>query len=230
MPKSKENISIAVVRRLPRYYRYLGELLSSGTAKISSEELSRRMGLTASQIRQDLNCFGGFGQQGYGYNVELLHNELGEILGLRTDHRVVLVGAGHLGHALANWMLGRKVGFNLIGAFDIAPHIVGNKIHDDVEVRHIDELEDFCKAEKPDVAVLTLPRREALNMAQKLKELGVKGFWNFSNMDLNIVGLGLPVENVHLSDSLMMLGYRLHESERAKQTEKQTAKVKTEGE
>lgn len=215
MAKSKDNISIAVVRRLPRYYRYLGELLSSGTAKISSEELSRRMGLTASQIRQDLNCFGGFGQQGYGYNVELLYNELGEILGLRKEHKVALIGAGHLGHALANWMLGRKVGFNLVGAFDVKDHIVGTKIRDDVQVRHIDELEAFCEKVHPDVAILTLPRREAVNMAKKLKELGVKGFWNFSNMDLNIIGLGVPVENVHLSDSLMMLGYRLHEQAEA---------------
>ena len=201
-----DHVSISVVRRLPRYYRFLGDLLKSGFSRISSKELSQRMGLTASQIRQDLNCFGGFGQQGYGYNVETLMDEVGSILGTGMAFPAVLVGAGNIGRAIAINMDFEKMGFRLIGIFDKNPEIIGTEIRG-IRVRDSDELETFCKAEKPKVAILTLPRDAAPETAEKLISLGVTGFWNFSHYDFSVKYTDIAVENVHLGDSLMTLCY-----------------------
>ena len=198
----KKPISTLVIRRLPRYYRYLEELMQKGVTKISSTELGKRMGTTASQIRQDLNCFGGFGQQGYGYNVVLLHDKIGSILGLDIAKNAVMIGAGNLGHALGANMDMKPLGFNLVRIFDI-----GN-----VEVAHIDTLEDFASSVNVDIAILTLPKAATAPMIAKLDGLGIKAIWNFSNEDIEVPGM--IVENVHLSDSLMTLSYRVAEGKR----------------
>jgi redox-sensing transcriptional repressor len=203
-----KKISDAVIQRLPRYYRYLGSLMRHGIEKISSKELAGRMGLTASQIRQDLNYFGGFGQQGYGYNLEFLRKEIGDILGIDQKYPTIILGAGHLGHALANNMNFDFCGFKLIGIFDNDPKIVGQKIKD-ITVMHISELDEFCEKYKPKAAVLTLPREVTVRMAEKLLALGIKGFWNFSNGELKLSNPKVPVENVHLADKLMILSYRM---------------------
>ena len=205
----KKKVSIAVIRRLPRYYRYLSDLLQMDITRISSKELSARMGITASQIRQDLNCFGGFGQQGYGYNVELLFNEIGNILGLNNKFQTVIIGAGHMGQALANYGNFEKRGFKLIGIFDIDRSIIGKKIKD-VEIRHLDELDEFVQKNRVDIAILTVPYDQTRSVADKAASLGIKGLWNFSPMDLKIP-YDVVIENVHLSDSLMVLGYKLNE-------------------
>lgn len=200
-------VSQAVIKRLPRYYRYLGELLEKQVYKISSKSLSQKMGVTASQIRQDLNCFGGFGQQGYGYNVELLHKKIGAILGLDRGYKTVIIGAGHLGHALATRSNFEKRGFKMIGIFDSDPQKTGNAIGK-MTVRHYDDLPEFVNENKPDIAILTIPKTAVDRVAADVINLGIKGIWNFSNGELKVPE-GFAVENVHLSDSLMTLSYKL---------------------
>jgi len=204
-----KKISMAVIRRLPRYYRYLSDLLKLGITRISSKELSSRMGITASQIRQDLNCFGGFGQQGYGYNVEYLYKEIGNILGVNEAFKIIIIGAGNMGQALANYTNFEKRGFKLIGIFDINPNLIGKKIRD-VEIMHLDSLDRFVAENQVDIAILCVPYENTPAVADKVARLGVKGLWNFSPMDLKLP-YDVIIENVHLSDSLMVLGYRLNE-------------------
>ena len=214
-----KKVSIAVIRRLPRYYRYLSDLLRMDITRISSKELSQRMGITASQIRQDLNCFGGFGQQGYGYNVELLYREIGNILGVYNKFHTIIIGAGNMGQALANYENFEKRGFKLIGIFDINPQIIGKKIRD-VKIMHMNELDDFCKGNHVDIAILTVPYQNIPEVAEKVASLGIKGLWNFSAMDLKLPYDDIIIENVHLSDSLMVLGYKLNERRKAEEAKK----------
>lgn len=206
---ASKKISIAVIKRLPRYHRYLSDLLEIGIKRISSKELSIRMGITASQIRQDLNCFGGFGQQGYGYNVESLYNEIGNILGINKTFYAIIIGAGNMGQALANYVNFEKRGFKIIGIFDSNPDIIGQKIKN-LEVLNIDELDNFVSDNTVDIAMLCVPYKVTAAIADKVGRLGIKGLWNFSPMDLKIP-YDVVVENVHLSDSLMVLGYKLNE-------------------
>jgi redox-sensing transcriptional repressor len=203
----KKKVSIAVIRRLPRYYRYLADLLKMDITRISSKELSARMGITASQIRQDLNCFGGFGQQGYGYNVESLYQEIGNILGINNKFQTIIIGAGNMGQALSNYTNFEKRGFTLVGIFDVDPKLVGETIKD-VKIHHMDEMDAFIMEHKVDIAILCVPYDHTASIADRVARLGVKGLWNFSPMDLKIP-YDVVVENVHLSDSLMVLGYRL---------------------
>lgn len=207
---AKEGVSISVIRRLPRYYRFLGELLASGAMRISSRELSERMGLTASQIRQDLNCFGGFGQQGYGYNIADLHREIGNILGVNGHFPTVLIGAGNLGKAVATHMNFEKRGCNLIGIFDSNKHLSG-KLAAGLEILPMEKLEEFCKEHRPAVAILCIPKAGAQVLAEQLVALGIKGFWNFSHYDLSMSHSGIMVENVHLGDSLLTLTYGVNQ-------------------
>ena len=180
-----------------------------GVVRISSKELSQRMGLTASQIRQDLNCFGGFGQQGYGYNIEQLYNEISEILGITKRSKAIMIGAGNLGHAIATHLHFENRGFDLVGIFDNNPSVVGSQIGGKV-VMNSSELEEFCKNEKPVVAILCIPAEYAAENADKLVSLGIKGFWNFTQYDLMHRYEGVAVENVHLGDSLMTLCYQIN--------------------
>ncbi|MBQ2753707.1 MAG: redox-sensing transcriptional repressor Rex [Firmicutes bacterium] len=205
----ERKISSAVVNRLPRYYRYLGELLESGTDRISSKELSEKMNITASQIRQDLNNFGGFGQQGYGYNVEYLYNEIKKILGIDKPYNIIVVGGGNIGQALVNYTNFEKRGFNIKAVFDINPRLIGMTIRG-VEVRDVDKMEEFIKNNNIDVAILTLPKAQAVETANNLAEWGIKGIWNFSPVDLHVPE-GVSVENVHLTDSLMTLIYKIND-------------------
>ncbi len=204
---TEKGISLAVIRRLPRYYRYLGELLEHDVVRISSKELSEKMQVTASQIRQDLNNFGGFGQQGYGYNVEYLYTEIGKILGLDRRYNVIIIGAGNLGQALANYMDFERRGFVIKAIFDVNPRLVGLSIRG-IEVRPMDELEGYVKKEKVHIAALTLPKTKAPMVAADLVCWGVRAFWNFASVDLNLPK-NIKVENVHLSESLMRLSYNL---------------------
>ncbi len=201
----EKKISKAVIKRLPRYYRYLSELLENDIGKISSQELSVRMNVTASQIRQDFNNFGGFGQQGYGYNVEYLHTEMGKILGLDMHYRLIIVGAGNLGQALANYTGFEKRGFQVIGIFDIDPCLEGTEISG-IKIRKTEELEKFVKENKVQIATLTLPKAKAAKIASDLFLWGVTAFWNFASIDLKLPPAAI-VENVHLSESLMNLSY-----------------------
>jgi redox-sensing transcriptional repressor len=210
-----KKISVAVIKRLPRYYRYLSDLLKLGITRISSKELSIRMGITASQIRQDLNCFGGFGQQGYGYNVEYLYNEIGNILGVNNKFGFIIIGAGNMGQALANYSNFEKRGFMLKGIFDVSPDLVGMKINN-LEVMDMSKLEEFVKSNKVDIAMLCVPYDQTPIVADRVARLGIKGLWNFSPMDLKIP-YDVIIENVHLSDSLMVLGYKLSEKYRNSQ-------------
>ncbi len=200
------NISNSVIRRLPRYYRFLGELEDQQISKISSRELSERMHLTASQIRQDLNCFGGFGQQGYGYNVSELRKEIGRILGVDKHRKTILIGAGNLGTALAVHINFEKSGCSLIGIFDSNKKIVGNPLGK-LTITDIDDLEKFCRKNKPEVAVLCIPKSVTKEIVDRLTELGVRSFWNFSHYDINVEHKNIIVENVHLGDSLLTLSY-----------------------
>ena len=206
MDKRDDNISISVIKRLPRYYRFLQSLKENGIVRISSRELANRMGLTASQIRHDFNCFGGFGQQGYGYNVPELHTKLGEILGVHEERKTVLIGAGNLGKAVCNKIFGVNSGFKLIGIFDKNEAICGNMIKG-IPIRNIDHLENFCIDNKPICAVICIPSNDMRELTQLLINQGVKSFWNFSNYDIAMAHPGVLVENVHLTDSLMTLGY-----------------------
>lgn len=208
---AKYNISDSVIRRLPRYYRFLCGLRERGMVRISSGELARRMGLNASQIRQDFNCFGGFGQQGYGYNVEEMCLQIAEILGLDKPHKAVLIGAGNLGRAVSQQMNFERAGFSLVGIFDKKEAIIGQMIGK-TPIRSIDTLDEFCRAEQPDTAILCLPATAASDVVEQLIALGIKGFWNFSHYDIAVEHKGVTVENVHLVDSLMTLCYKIEHS------------------
>ncbi len=210
----EKQVSASVINRLPRYYRYLGELLNCGIERISSKELSQRMGVTASQIRQDLNCFGGFGQQGYGYNVEYLYGEIAGILGLDNRYKAILVGAGNIGHALTRNTNFEKRGFSLIGIFDNDPEKIGMKIRD-LTVLDYNTIKDFVDKEKPTMAILSVPKAVVNQVAQDLIDCGIRAFLNFSYAEItseeNIV-----VENIHLGDSLMRLSYKISEKNNLK--------------
>lgn len=210
---SGKAISKAVIKRLPRYYRFLGELLRNGTVRISSRELSERMGLTASQIRQDLNCFGGFGQQGYGYKVESLREEIGGILGVNQGHTVVVLGAGNLGCALIENFKFNANGFQLLAAFDINPAIVNTTISG-VPVVHADRLEEYLRHNPVSVGLLTVPMAAAQAMADRLVRCGVGGIWNFTNYEISAPEQ-VVVESVHFSDSLLALSYMITQRERS---------------
>lgn len=201
-----EHISNSVIRRLPRYYRFLGELQEEGITKISSRELSERMKLTASQIRQDLNCFGGFGQQGYGYNVSDLRAEIGNIIGIDKQLKAVLIGVGNLGRAVALHLNFEKCGCKLIGVFDSNLQLENNEIGD-MKIMHTTKLEEFLKYEKPQIAILCIPKDSAKALCKKLIEHGIRAFWNFSHYDINLDYDDIVVENVHLGDSLLTLAY-----------------------
>ena len=205
----EKKISVAVIRRLPRYFRYLSDLIKLDIKRISSKELSARMGITASQIRQDLNCFGGFGQQGYGYNVKFLYDEIGKILGTDKRFSCIIIGAGNMGNALANYENFKKRGFDIVGIFDVDKHKVGTAIHG-IKVLHLDDLKDFLAGTKVNIAILSVPSTAVTDVTSRITSLGIKGIWNFSPNDLSL-GDDAVVENVHLSDSLMVLGYRLKE-------------------
>ena len=214
--QKEQNISISVIKRLPRYYRFLGELKNNGISRISSKELSAKMGLTASQIRQDFNCFCGFGHQGYGYNVDNLYNEIGEILGLESDNKTVLLGAGNLGRAVANHVFLESKGFRLIGIFDRKESLTGQLIKG-IPVRHIDGLDEFCRENLPKMAIICVPPEAARELCPQLVKLGIEAFWNFSNYDVSLHCPGIPVENVHIGDSLMTLCYKISEANIAKE-------------
>lgn len=208
-----KNISAYVIKRLPRYYRFLGDLSAAGIKKISSGQLGEKMGLTASQIRQDLNCFGGFGQQGYGYNVELLHEEIGNILGISSPKKIILIGMGNLGRAVAVHLNFADKGFNLIGVFDKKESLVGNIVRN-LPVRSIASLDDFCRENRPEAAILCIPKESVPDVADHLVNLGVKGFLNFSHYDLALKYTGITVENVHFGDNLMTLSYNIKNTDK----------------
>ncbi len=205
----EKNVPLVVIRRLPRYYRYLTDLKDMGIERISSQALSKKLGFTASQVRQDLNCFGGFGQQGYGYNVGILREEISKILGLNKGYKVIIIGAGNLGHALLNYPGFSKRGFKFVGIFDNNPAMVG-KSAGKLKVTGMEDLESFCEKNRPDIAALAIPREGTAEVARKLEALGIKGLWNFSHVEITS---HLPVENVHLSDSLMTLSYKIASEE-----------------
>ena len=208
----ERQISKAVIKRLPRYYRYLGEILDSGMERISSGELSSRMKVTASQIRQDLNHFGGFGQQGYGYNVKYLHEEIGKILGLDKKHNMIVIGGGNMGQALSKYASFERNGFNIKGIFDINPELIGKKIGK-ITIYPTSSLQEFIMNENIEIAALTLPKAAAPEMADLLVACGIKAIWNFAHTDL-VVPKDVVVENVHLFDSLMRLSYNLSSYEK----------------
>ncbi|WP_283607737.1 redox-sensing transcriptional repressor Rex [Faecalispora anaeroviscerum] len=212
----RENVSMSVIRRLPRYYRFLTHLKKMGMTRISSKELSEKMGLTASQIRQDLNCFGGFGQQGYGYIVDQLQREIGGILGLGNAYKAILIGAGNLGQALALHMSFTTQGFQLVGIFDNSPTKIGTEING-ISVTDMHRLKEFCDAEQPAMAILCIPREGAEKLAEQLYDLGIRNFWNFSHYDITMKYPDTVVENVHLNDSLMTLCYRISDHQEEKE-------------
>ena len=205
---AKSAISDAVIKRLPRYHRYLGELIADGRLRISSAELSKIMNVTASQIRQDLNCFGGFGQQGYGYNIKYLYGKISELLGVTQGYTAVIAGAGNLGRALASTRMFARRGVERLAMFDIDENLVGTEIYG-VPVYHIDELYDFCSKHNVSIGVLTVPKDAAYKVAMTMAHAGVKGIWNFANTELEIETPGVTVENIHLGDSLMKLCYEI---------------------
>ncbi len=209
MAKEKKSVSMSVIKRLPRYYRFLGELKKNNITRISSKELSLRMGLTASQIRQDLNCFGGFGQQGYGYNVEQLKNEIGAILGINNGFKTILIGCGNLGRAIASHMTFEERGFELVGLFDKSADKMQDLRIKGLSVYPIEDLEVYCKEVEPKVAVICIPSEATPAVVEKLVALGIRNFWNFSHYDIASNYSGVTVENVHLNDSLMTLSYQI---------------------
>lgn len=204
----KENISDAVIRRLPRYYRQLTELCTRGIVRISSHSLGQEMNITASQIRQDFSCFGEFGQQGYGYNVEELRAEIAHILGVDNDHHLIMIGVGNLGHALLQNFPFSQTGFSVDAAFDVAPTVIGSTING-VPVYSMSDLNSFVREHPVDVVVLTIPQSVAQDTANRLIELGIKGFWNFTNMELSSGNPTVKFENIHFADSLLTLSYRI---------------------
>ena len=209
----EKSISKAVIKRLPKYYRYLGDLLEFAVERILSKELSEQMKVTSSQIRQDLNNFGGFGQQGYGYNVRYLHDEIGKILGLNKIHNMVIIGAGNLGQALANYISFERSGFRTVGLFDVNPVLQDVTVRG-IPIRMLDELQEFIKENKVEIATLTLPKSKAKEVAKLLLEYGIRALWNFAHTDLNLfLPRDVVVENVHLSESLMQLSYNLNSYE-----------------
>lgn len=203
------SISSSVIKRLPRYYRFLGELQNQGLTRISSRELSEMMGLTASQIRQDLNCFGGFGQQGYGYNLSVLRTEIARILGINNQKGAILIGMGNLGKAVTMHINFETKGFKLIGLFDSKESLVGQMVKT-LPIRSTQSLDEFCRENRPEVAILCIPKDAAEEISAELISLGVKGFWNFSHYDLTMKYDDVIVENMHFGDSLMTLSYRLN--------------------
>ena len=213
-------ISTAVIKRLPRYYRYLGELRKKEVVRISSKELSERMNVTASQIRQDLNNFGGFGQQGYGYNVEYLYTEIGKILGLDQEHHVIIIGAGNLGQAIANYADFARRGFDIQAVFDIKPELIGKEIGD-VKIRAMSELKEYVAKQKPDIVALALPKEYAVQVANDVVSWGVSAIWNFAPVELRLPK-HVVVENVHLTESLMRLSYNIRA---ARNKQKENEKV-----
>ncbi|MDI6603754.1 redox-sensing transcriptional repressor Rex [Aceticella autotrophica] len=207
----KSIVSMAVIRRLPRYHRYLEELLKNDIKRISSKELSEKMGVTASQIRQDLNNYGGFGQQGYGYNVEELYNTISKILGLDRTYNTIVIGAGNLGQAIARYTNFERKGFKVKGIFDIKSDLIGTKIKD-IEIMDIDKLNEFISNNNIDIAILCIPKDNAQKIADRLTKNGIKAIWNFSPIDLRVPD-DVILENVHLSDSLLTVSYRLNEED-----------------
>lgn len=205
---NNNTISNSVIKRLPRYYRFLGELKNQGVTRISSRELSEKMGLTASQIRQDLNCFGGFGQQGYGYNINLLEEEIAKILGLDVPKNAILIGMGNLGKAVTMHMNFENKGFRIVGLFDSKESLVGQVVRN-LPIRNTADLDEFCRENRPQVAILCIPKNAAADIAEQLINLGIKAFWNFSHYDMSLNHKDIVVENVHLSDSLMTLSYQM---------------------
>ena len=201
-------VSNSVIKRLPRYYRFLGELKASGMTKISSRELAERMGFTASQIRQDLNCFGGFGQQGYGYNIDILQEEIAHILGLDKPKSIILIGVGNLGRAVTMHMNFESKGFHLVGLFDSKESLVGQTVRNQ-PIRSINTLDEFCREYLPDAAILCIPKEVAEKISKQLIKLGVNSFWNFSHYDIAVNNPDVMVENVHLGDSLTRLSYKM---------------------
>ncbi|MDP4178976.1 MAG: redox-sensing transcriptional repressor Rex [Bacillota bacterium] len=207
----KKKISMAVVKRLPKYHRYLTELIKNDIDRISSKDLSEKIGFTASQIRQDLNCFGDFGQQGYGYNVKELYNHISSILGLSKQYRTILIGAGNIGQAIANYTKFERLGFILEAIFDANPKLVGIKIRD-IAIRDIDEMEEYVVKNKIDIGIICVPRVNAQKVCDSLVKSGIKGIWNFAPVDL-VVPDNVTTENVHLSESLMTLSYLLKDKQ-----------------
>ena len=210
-------VSPAVIKRLPRYFRYLRELLHHDILRISSSELSEMMNVTASRIRQDLNCFGGFGQQGYGYNVKYLYGKISDILGVSSNFNAVIIGAGNLGHAIAGSNMFEHRNMNLIGIFDVAPAIIGKKIAD-YRVMDMAEFPAFAKKRPIDIAILTVPKEFAQETAQTIANIGIKGLWNFTSTELDLKVHGIMVENVHMGDSLMRLMYEINNNEQLNET------------
>lgn len=210
MEKNK-NISMAVIKRLPKYYRYLGELMQNDVDRISSKELGEKIGFTASQIRQDLNCFGDFGQQGYGYNVTELYNQIKSILGLGRGYKAALVGAGNIGQAVSNYSRFENLGFRIAAIFDANPKLIGMRIRD-VEIKDIDEMQEVLEEEKIEIGIICVPRKNAQTVADDLIKGGVRGIWNFAPVDL-VVPDNVKVENVHLSESLLTLIYLLNDQD-----------------
>lgn len=210
--EKKRSISMAVIKRLPKYYRYLNELDINDVNRISSKELSQKIGFTASQIRQDLNCFGDFGQQGYGYNVKELLYQIRVILGIDKEYNTIIIGAGNIGQAIANYTAFDRMSFNLKGIFDVNSKLIGLKIRD-IEIRDMDELDEFLKCENIDIAIICVPKNRAQNVADIVTRNNVKGIWNFAPLDLKVDD-NVIVENVHLSESLMTLSYLINEREK----------------
>ena len=204
----KENISDAMIRRLPKYYRHLADLCRRGVVRISSHSLGQEMNITASQIRQDFSCFGEFGQQGYGYNVEELKSEIGHILGVDNDHHLIMIGVGNLGHALLQNFPFSKCGFAVDAAFDVSPAVVGSVVNN-VPIYDLSVLDSFLRDHPVDVVVLTIPQTVAQDTANHLISLGVKGFWNFTNIELSSPDPSVQFENIHFADSLLTLSYRI---------------------
>ena len=206
--EKKKNVSMAVIKRMPKYYRYLGELVKNDVDRISSKELGEKIGFTASQIRQDLNNFGDFGQQGYGYNVKELHNQIGTILGIGKQYNAVLIGAGNIGQAIANYSRFSDIGLGITAIFDANPKLVGMRIRD-VEIKDIDELNEYLEKNHVDMGILCVPSINAQKVCDVLVDGGVKGVWNFAPVDLHVPET-VKVENVHLSESLLTLVYQMN--------------------
>ncbi|MCI7254634.1 MAG: redox-sensing transcriptional repressor Rex [Oscillospiraceae bacterium] len=207
---TQNKASLPVIKRLPKYYRYLTTMQRNGVEKVSSSELARIMGTTASQVRQDFNCFGGFGQQGIGYKVDTLQSEVSKLLFGDNGEKLstILLGVGRLGNAVSSFLTRDVNGYRLLAAFDVREDVVGTEMNG-VPVCHIRDLAEFCNANHPQVAVLCIPRESAAELSSTLVSLGIKGFWNFSHYDLSVDYSDIIVENVHLGDSLMSLGYRM---------------------
>lgn len=201
-------VSLPVIRRLPKYYRYISDMKKNGVVKVSSSELAKMMGTTASQVRQDFNCFGGFGQQGIGYQIDVLLEQLTALLFNERKLKTILIGTGRLGRTISSYLMNETRGYELIAAFDCNAQEIGKSLTEHLIIHDIADLKSICGQEIPDVAVLCIPRKSAMNLAPELVEMGIESFWNFSHYDLSVDYEGITVENVHLSDSLMTLSFR----------------------